>query len=249
MKTLKLILVALLIFPISIIAQENVKKTLIDNNFSEHEFGISWGAFPTSGVLVGVNFGIPASTVANGRYSILHGLSFPWFAHRESSEWDGPTLFDEESGEYYKEKESYTMQHYGSLTANYQYHIKKKHSIGGTFSWLGRYITNYTRNQETGEIIDAKGWDNSFSLCANYRFTYYNKNAVSLYTALHLGITIVQIEKKLLLASEKSAYCMAALQVTGLGIEAGKTHAFIAELGFGCQGLLKVGYRYKFKNH
>lgn len=248
MKKNKLILLIWLIFPIYSHAKENMQKPSPEKDFSKHEIGISWGAFPTSGILVGVDFWMPASQMVNGRYSIIGGFTYPWFAHYDSNEWDGPNIRDEESGVLHSTKEHYSMQHYGCLTFNYQYHFRKKHSIGFTASWLGRYISNYTVRPHTEEVINAKGWDNIFTLCVNYRFTYYSKDAVSLYIGAHVGFAMGFIERKLLFLSEDRFYAMTGIQVTGFGIEAGKTHAFVSELGFDCQGLLKIGYRYKFNN-
>lgn len=249
MKTLKLLFLLLLIFPIYCNAQENRQKSIFEKDFSKHEIGISWGAFPTSGVLIGVDFWMPASTMVNGRYSILGGFTYPWFLHCDNYQWEGPYIVDEENGVSYRENEFYKMLHVGAFTFNYQYHFNKKHSLGVTTSWLGRYISNYTTKPDTDEIINSNGWDNTFSICLNYRFTYYSKGIISMYTSIYFGVAIKQIEKKLLFASEKGTYWITALQITGFGIEAGKKHAFIAELGFGCQGLVKIGYRYKFKNN
>lgn len=246
MKAKHLILIATL-FLLSIYgkAQESVNNA-IEQKFNKHEIGVSWGAFPTSGILFGVDFWMPGNEMVNGRYSIFGGFTYPWFAHCDSKEWKSPYLINEETGTPYREDEYYSMQHYGCLTFNYQYHFTQKHSIGFTASWLGRYISNYTMKPHTGEIVNAKGWDNIFTLCINYRFTYYTKDAISLYTGIHLGAGIGFIERKLLFEAEGSVYMMPGIQITGFGIEAGKTHAFMTELGFGSQGLIKMGYRYKF---
>ncbi len=240
MKTLKLISIVLLLMPIFGTAQTTGEKT-DKQEFSKHEIGISWGAFPTSGVWTGIYFGTSWGLFSNFDRQPSLGPRYPFFAHQDSWEWDAYRNGD-------KIREYYKMQHYGCLTLNYQYHFTKKHSIGFTASWLGRYISNYTMKPTTGELVDAKGWDNIFTLCINYRFTYYSKDAVSLYTGIHLGFGMGFIERKLLFKSESSFYAMPGIQVTGFGIEAGKTHAFVSELGLGCQGLLKIGYRYKFNN-
>lgn len=242
MKTLKLLFLLLLIFPIYCNAQENRQKSIFEKDFSKHEIGISWGAFPTSGIFFGIDFATSWGLLSNFDRIPTLGPRYPFFAHQDSWEWDA---YRNEN----KVREYYHMKHYGSLTFNYQYYFTKKHSIGFTASWLGRHISSYTMKPTTSEIINAKGWDNIFSLCINYRFTYYSKEAVSLYTGVHLGFGMGFIERKLLFESESSFYALPALQITGFGIEAGKKHAFIAELGFGCQGLMKIGYRYKFKNN
>jgi hypothetical protein len=258
---MKLSSIALLLMPMLSKAQTTVEKAG-KQEFPKHEIGISWGAFPTSGILVGVHFDMPGSEMTNGRYSMFGGFTFPWFAHRDNREWKSPYITDEESGTSYRLDEYYKMQHYGTLTFNYQYHFTQKHSMGITATWLGRSISNFTTPPDyagegsnpyftitpSNKVIDAKGWDNTFSLCINYRFTYYNKEAISLYTGLHFGFAVKLIEKELLLATEKNNYWTTALQITGFGIEAGKTHAFVTELGFGAQGLIKIGYRYKFNN-
>ena len=205
--------------------------------FKRHEIGIAWGAFPTAGVWAGnVSFRVQGKETTGTRYPTLTNR-YPWFAHGDFKSW----TVQNGISEYYH------MQHYGSLTFNYQYHFSKKHSIGFDVSWLGRYISNYTSKSDMRETVNAKGWENFFTLCANYRFTYFNRNNISLYTALHFGVALGVIERKLLFSEEPATYFVTALQITGLGIEAGYPHAFISELGFGAQGLIKIGYRYKFQ--
>ncbi|MDR2980244.1 MAG: hypothetical protein LBV02_07385 [Bacteroidales bacterium] len=238
-KFLKLSSIALLLIPIFSKAQTTMGKA-DKQGFSKHEIGIFWGACPTSGVWNGIAFWMPGQEITGERNPSLSNI-YPWFTHSDSKTW----LNDEGEPEYYK------MHCYGTLTMNYQYHFTQKHSIGVSTTWLGRHISNYTRRPHedfTDEVIDAKGWEHMLSLCANYRFTYYRQNAISLYTAIHFGLALKLIERKLLFSMEQNVFSITALQVTGFGIEAGKIHAFITELGFGAQGLIKIGYRYKFNN-
>ncbi len=246
MKARNLILIAALFFLFVYGRTQESVSNAIEQKFNKHEIGISWGVFPTSGILFGVDFWMPGNEMVNGRYSIFGGFTYPWFAHYDSKEWKSPYLINEETGTSYREDEYYSMQHFGCLTFNYQYHFTKKHSIGFTASWLGRYITNYTSKLRTNEVINTKGWENIFTLCVNYRFTYYHKNTISLYTGIHVGFGLKFIEQKLLFITEKSIYLMPGIQVTGFGIEAGKRHCYVGELGFGSQGVIKMGYRYKF---
>ncbi|NLJ82462.1 MAG: hypothetical protein GX330_04985 [Bacteroidales bacterium] len=216
-------------------AQESVSNA-IEQKFNKHEIGISWGAFPTSRVSYGIAFWQPASTYVNVRHPGLLSNVYPYFAHTASRTWKGPNGDDE----------YYTMQHYGALTINYQYHFTKKHSLGFATTWLGRYVTNYTARAKFEETIDAKGWDNVFSFYSNYRFSYFSKENLSIYTGICIGLAVNVIQRKLLLSTEKNAYYVLAFQATGFGIEAGKKHCYVGELGFGSQGVIKMGYKYKF---
>ena len=260
MKTRKLaIIIALLMFPILSNAQKTEKKPSIEKDFQKHEIGISWGGFPLSGAgfandskkMISLSF-IPSDDGIRDGYFVLVGRH-PSLAHHK--------YINQEYGYFDRYDIHYSMHHFGTLTFNYQYHFTSKHSIGFTFSWLGRHIQSYLKDISYGTmpgirndniLINSTGWEHDFTLCANYRFTYYNKNALSLYTGIHVGVGLGFIERKLLLPAEYNlgfnSYAFLGMQLTALGIEVGKTHAFISELGFGVQGIIKVGYRYKFNS-
>jgi hypothetical protein len=231
MKPMKLISIILLLAPVLNKAQTTVEKA-DKQEFANHEIGLSWGAFPTLGVWYGVAFWMDGDI---NRYPYWHWETrHPLFSHNHR----------DENG-------FYTMQHYGALAFNYQYHFSKRHSMGFNTTWLGRHISNHAERRRPlvfDQLINAKGWEHTFALCANYRFTYYNRNAISLYTAIHLGLAVKLIARKLLFDSEKSSYWAPVSQIIGFGIESGKTHVLVAELGIGAQGLVKIGYRYKFDN-
>ena len=153
------------------------------------------------------------------------------------------------------------MYHLGSYTFNYNYHLKFKHSIGVSLSWVGIHVDTYviyypslfTNNDDT---IDGKGWKHYFTLQGNYRNTYYHKNKISLYWGIHGGITLCTRDRDILpketlhflvgSTSNDRYYFTTGMHISAFGIEIGKKHVFNMELGIGTQGFVKAGYRYKF---
>jgi hypothetical protein len=85
--------------------------------FHKHEIGFSVGVFPTIGAFVSPDeFVLPVG-------------DDPIFSHTEHIE---------RADGMYK-----NMYHFGSYTVNYHYHINPKHSLGASFSWVGKHIDKY----------------------------------------------------------------------------------------------------------
>jgi len=157
------------------------------------------------------------------------------------------------------------MYHFGSYTFNYNYHLKFKHSIGISLSWVGIHVNKYRIYQKTSlwngavlrsDTIDGSGWKHYFTLQGNYRNTYYHKNKISLYWGIHWGITLCTRDRDILpketlhflvgSTSNDRYYFTTGMHISAFGIEIGKKHVFNMELGIGTQGFVKAGYRYKF---
>ena len=67
---------------------------------------------------------------------------------------------------------------------------------------------------------------------------------------MNLGLTFYIQDKILQTKNQKDNFwIMTNIHFNPIGISIGNNHAFCAELGFGTQGLLKIGYMYKFNNH
>ena len=203
--------------------------------YPKHEIGFSVGVFPTIGFL---DF--------DGEF-VLPFTGDPMFKHTDYLERD--------NGMYEK------MYHFGSYTFNYNYHFNSKHSIGGSFSWVGKHIDKYwifssSSLNPDADTINGSGWNHYLTLQGNYRKTYYHQKKISLYYGIHWGITICVRDKDILpketrymfLGKESnSKYKFSpAMHLNVFGLETGEKYVFNLELGLGTQGVVKVGFKYKF---
>jgi hypothetical protein len=195
----------------------------------KHEIGFSWGAISPIGIVtLDDNVTIP----------------FPCFSRND------------------RQAESHeNVYHLGSFSLNYNYHFKPKHSAGVSLSWLGKHVDVYwlyphysfsfpsaERRLEDYDTIDSKGWHHYFILMGNYRYTYYRKNIITLYFAVHAGATLCVINEKVSIyhIKDREKYVwLPAFQLTALGIDIGRKNVFNLELGVGTQGVIKLGYKFK----
>ena len=200
--------------------------------FPKHEIGFSVGAFPIIGIMDFSNTGLSAF---NGD-QLGHSYNI-------------------------KEDDNYEkVYNIGSYTFNYNYHFNSKHSVGGSFSWVGKHVDKYwiyaPSILNSADTINGSGWKHYFTLQGNYRNTYYHQKKISLYFGIHLGITLCARDKAILhketwdafLGSESNAkyYFAPAMHLNAFGIETGEKYVFNLELGFGTQGIAKAGFKYKF---
>jgi hypothetical protein len=133
--------------------------------------------------------------------------------------------------------ESYLI---GAFSMEYKYNFTSRHAAGITVSWACRKRDVHLREIKTGT-------DNYFVLQAGYRFTYKRFKKLSLYSALYAGATFYLQDKQLMNDEQKSNFWVyPSLHLTLFGISVGKKNAADFEVGFGTQGLIKVGYCYKF---
>ena len=230
MKKIGLILILLTLVGLEIKAQNQENKPV----YSKSEIGFSIGAFPVVGLIVSPNEGwqsLESSPILKHAYYIKG-----------------------KDGTYEK------MYCLGSYTFNYNYHFNPKHSFGVSLSWIGKHIDIYEiyRSMDwsgtilCADTIDGSGWRHYFTLQGNYRNTYYQKNKISLYWGLYLGITLCTRDKNILPKetlygiSNARTYFSLAMHLNAFGIDIGEKYVFNMELGFGTQGLLKTGFKYKF---
>ena len=128
----------------------------------------------------------------------------------------------------------------GVFSIEYKYNFNHRHALGITASWACRKIEDYL--EETKTAID-----NYFDLQAGYRFTYKRFEKLSLYSALYAGATFYLQDKELMNDDQKSNFWVyPSMHIALFGISVGKKNAANFEVGFGTQGLIKVGYCYKF---
>jgi hypothetical protein len=140
------------------------------------------------------------------------------------------------------------------LVKNAVVHNICKHSLGFSFSWIGKHIDTYRMYYK--DTVDGKGWKHYFTLQMNYRYTYYSKNKISLYFSIHSGITLCMRDKDILpketihhflgSTSNVTQYFAPAAHFNAFGIAIGEKYIFYMELGFGTQGIFKTGFKYKY---
>ena len=220
----KIIIFIVLVFALGFLnAQESETKL-----YPKHEIGFSVGAFPAIGFLEIVS------------ESFLPFSGDPLIMHTD--------YLRRDNGMYTR------MYHFGSYTFNYNYHFNSKHSVGGSFSWVGKHVDKYWVYKT--ETVNGSGWKHYFTLQGNYRNTYYHQKKISLYYGVYCGVTMCVIDEDIrpketqytFLGKESNAkYKFSpALQLNAFGFETGEKYVFNLELGFGTQGIIKTGFRYKF---
>jgi len=128
----------------------------------------------------------------------------------------------------------------GTFSFEYKYNFTFRHAIGINASWACRKVEENLEEIKTGIV-------NYFVLQAGYRFTYKRFEKLSLYSALYVGATFCLQDKELMDDDQKSNFWgTPSLHLALFGISVGKKNAADFEVGFGTQGLIKVGYCYKF---
>jgi hypothetical protein len=144
----------------------------------------------------------------------------------------------------------------GSLNLEYYYNFNKKHSIGAAFSVTSdcfnqhkwRSITNhYVGSENTYESEKGAAF---FSIQLGYRFTFFSKNNISLYSSVFsgLGIRVISFHNIYYDRIGLSEKYLLTGHLTFLGMTIGKKNCVNIELGLGAQGILQIGYKYKFNS-
>lgn len=138
------------------------------------------------------------------------------------------------------------------FNVQYNHYFNKLNALSLDFSW-----SIYKHKQAHIDNYDFE-WKhvNFFTLQIGYGIHYYNTKMISLYSSFYAGATFYCIGKMdgtPSSSSDKIIYpdifhyiFRPALQVNFLGIRVGQRNAANFEIGFGTQGVLKMGYSYQF---
>lgn len=131
------------------------------------------------------------------------------------------------------------------LNFHYSYHFNRFHSIIVTGNWFimqhGNHSYTWTPLLKHHHLL---------GLQVGYGITYFTKGIVSLYSTANVGFIVdlgtpqVGIPNHLVQGLRKDIW--PEFHVCLLGVRLGKSNAANFELGFGTQGMLKMGYNYKF---
>jgi hypothetical protein len=111
-----------------------------------------------------------------------------------------------------------------NLNLKYYYNFNRNNAIGGTLTTL--IAPNKKVNSNVGVMLSPQ---------ILYKITYLREKIVAIYSSISIGVQIAV-----------GYYVFIAYQVDILGISIGKKHNLIIELGYGTQGIFKLGYNYKF---
>ncbi|HOF15518.1 MAG TPA: hypothetical protein PLF32_02580 [Bacteroidales bacterium] len=192
------------------------KTLLTSKNYFEHEAGISVGAFPMIGFFY--YYRAPFMEPNPMYIKVLSHYSY----------------IDKEDGQYFK---AYLI---GTFLLEYKYNFTSRHAIGMTTSWACRKIidSNWVR---TDVYID-----NYFAPQIGYYLTYKRFEKLSLYSAIHFGVTFYYEDIHMTGIKKRNFWALPSMYLTFLGISVGNKNAGNFEFGFGTQGVIKAGYRYKF---
>lgn len=136
----------------------------------------------------------------------------------------------------------------GPISVEYFYHLKPWLAVGAIGAY-GQFSQDIVTKNDENDVIGNKK-TNYATFMPAVKFNWLNRDVVGLYSKLAVGATH-RSEKKTYEdeSREGREYCdfHVNFQVSLLGVELGSQNLRgFAEFGFGEQGMLSVGARYKF---
>ena len=141
------------------------------------------------------------------------------------------------------QEETYRKPTISTCALNLSFHVRlcKWFWLGVTASYIGWYTPIYSA--VTGLRVGSNDTHN-FLLTPTVRFSWLNKELVTLYSGLGVGFGFIQQDRY-----SQNSYLNFALggQVTAVGVQVGKRWYGSAEVGIGSQGFLRLGFGYHFK--
>lgn len=134
------------------------------------------------------------------------------------------------------------------ITMTYRYRVAKWLWIGGSVAYFGIYST--CRDRLTDEVV-ARPNRNVIAIAPTLHFSWLNRKYVSLYSGLSGGYSLI-FGKEYYTTKEKCEPVLRDfwnLQVTAIGVKAGKKWFGFAEAGIGTQGFVTAGVGYRFNEN
>jgi len=118
-----------------------------------------------------------------------------------------------------------------TLNFDYTYNFNKKHAITALLTYYQSFL---------------KKWENVYYIAPQigYKYTYLQTNNFTFFLTVAVGVQLLYIEPND--GFFQGFVPMFAYQISPLCFSIGKKHNFDLGLGLGSQGILKLGYRYKF---
>jgi hypothetical protein len=134
----------------------------------------------------------------------------------------------------------------GSFSASYIYHTTENVGIGATIAY-GSYYNNFL-DAETSAII-GKSVRNHIGLFPRVNYTWLNRPKFSIYSSAGLGLGLVFRNNTVDEVRTRKTYWNLTGQYTLLGFTVGqKVYAIGEILGWGTEGIVKVGVGYRFNS-
>lgn len=132
---------------------------------------------------------------------------------------------------------------WGAVSLSYLYRPYDKITFGGSYAFTG-FQSDLL--DEKGNVV-GKGRGNLHVIMPVFKSNWFVSEYVTLYSRAGIGVAIGIIDLSMS-NGETGRYTEAefAFQASPIGVEVGKDFSFFAEGGFGYQGLLILGFRYKF---
>lgn len=142
-----------------------------------------------------------------------------------------------------------------TISAEYYYHINKVVGLGGFVAFNGMSRDMYftwkdNANNTEHKELSGKAKRHNFSIIPTAKFDWLRKEHFGLYSKAGVGISIMhetQKDDKTGDTDYNDTTVIPNIQLTLIGLEAGsQTWRGFMEYGFGEQGILSAGLRYKF---
>ena len=137
----------------------------------------------------------------------------------------------------------------GPINVEYFYHVNEWFGVGGTFTFALSKM-NVVDLSHNNQVIE-KDNDKYYTLIPAVKFNWLRTPNFGMYSKLGAGATFLNSDSEPVDTRtdhpDKSKYYIFNFQVTPLGLEAGSAQfrGFL-EAGFGEQGVVSLGLRYKF---
>lgn len=137
----------------------------------------------------------------------------------------------------------YDEKCFGAISAEYYYRLGKIVGVGGILNY-----SNITRELNVSSKKYGESISHFFTLMPGAKFNWIDKKHFGLYSKAAIGVTVESKKDKLDSGgSESDSYLNFNFQASLLGVDFGSPaiRGFV-ELGFGQQGILIGGLRYRF---
>lgn len=131
--------------------------------------------------------------------------------------------------------------YFGSLSAEYFYHLDPSVSIGG--------ILSYSQDNDKINLAGSSGDRTTryFTVMPAVKWDYLRRDHFGMYMKAAAGYTLQRVNETYNGQDESTTDGLFNVQISLLGMEAGSQHVRgFFELGFGEQGIVLAGLRYKF---
>ncbi len=132
---------------------------------------------------------------------------------------------------------------FGPISAEYFYRVNPLIGVGGIFVY-----TNIKEDVLVSKVKAGERKKNFYTVMPAVKFNWMRKETMSLYSKVAVGCTFASISEELAEGNVKSDDndTFFNFQLSAIGIEVGKKLRVFAELGYGEQGVVFAGLRYRF---